>query len=65
MKAVTELRKTGWYLIIDEDGTHYTDDEGHMWFSKDIARDLGRQFRVMALSSSGGLREVVTNYTEA
>lgn len=63
MKAITELRKTAWYLVIDEDGTHYTDDEGHMYFSDQLARQVGRELHVMPIKAGGaGLKTVVTGY---
>jgi hypothetical protein len=63
MKAITELRKTGWYLVIGEDGNTYTDDQGNMWFSAEIAMAIARTLRVMPLRSSrGGLKDVVTGY---
>ena len=62
MQAVTELRKTGWY-VATEDGSFYTDETGHIWFSKPVAFDIGRKLGMIPVSSSsGGLKQVVTGY---
>jgi hypothetical protein len=64
MKATTELRKTGWY-ITDADGSTYTDANGRMWFTKAIALKLARNLGGMYYPhTSGGLKMVVTGYTE-
>jgi hypothetical protein len=62
MKAITELRKTGWVLITDDDGSTYVDDEGNTQFTSEIAMAIGRTLRVMPQRSAGGLRDVVTGY---
>ena len=38
VKAITELRKTGYYVTVGDD--HYIDDNGCSYFSKEIARGL-------------------------
>jgi hypothetical protein len=41
LRPVTRQQKTGYYVTTD-DGM-YADAQGHVWFSKDIARDLAHR----------------------
>jgi hypothetical protein len=62
VKAITELRKTGWYLT-EDDGSFHLDDEGHIYFSKPIAMSIGRELGMIPVPShAGGLKQVVTGY---
>jgi hypothetical protein len=40
-KALTEQRKTGYYVTM-KDSSLYSDEDGHTWFSKSIAAELAR-----------------------
>ena len=62
MKAIVKLQKTG-YRVTDADGTTYHDEDGHGWFTKDVARDHAR--RLGGMYHDGDrytLKEVVTGY---
>jgi hypothetical protein len=64
MQATTELRKAGWY-VTSADGDIYSDDDGHMWFAKDIALTLARNLEGMYQPGpSSTVKTVVTGYTE-
>jgi hypothetical protein len=68
MKAIVKLRKTGYYVTytLGEFDQTYLDDEGHMWFSKEIARGHAIRLRGMYDNSHDqALKEVVVGYTEA
>ena len=62
MTAIVKLQKTGYYVTYDNgrfDET-YTDDAGHMWFSKAIAREIARELGGMYYDGSKTtIKEVV------
>jgi hypothetical protein len=64
MEAITTVRKAGWY-VTHADGDVYTDLDGHMWFTKELARQhaivLGGMYQP---GPSGTIKTVVTGYTE-
>jgi hypothetical protein len=60
--AITELRKTGYYVTHGDDST-YRDAGGHMWFSKELARNAARAIGGMYHDGSKTtVKEVVTGY---
>ena len=62
MKAITRLQKTG-YWVTAEDGGSYTDEAGHMWFSKPLARQIARDLRTWyEQGNRTTIKEVVTGY---
>jgi hypothetical protein len=65
MKAIIKLQKTGYYVLDANDGT-CRDGEGHMWFSKPLARELARKVGGMYFDGSKTtIKEVVTGYQDA
>lgn len=65
MKAIVKLQKTGYYVTYasgDVDAT-YLDAEGHMWFSKAIARQHAMNVRGMYFNGNRStVKEVVVAY---
>jgi len=62
MKAITRLQKTG-YWVTAEDGGSYTDEAGHMWFSKPLARQIARDLRTWyEQGNRTTVKEVVYGY---
>jgi len=66
MKAIVKQQKTGYYVTCGEFDATYRDDEGHMWFSKAIAREHAMKVRGMYYDGNRStIKEVVIGYTEA
>jgi hypothetical protein len=60
MKAVTVSQKTA-YTVTDIDDGIYADAEGHIYFTKDIAREIARELRTMYAPANGRtIKMVVT-----
>ena len=69
MTAITEQRKTAWYLMVLDErtgfDTYHRDAEGHIYFSDQVARQIARGLRTMPIKSGGNsIKTVVTGYTD-
>lgn len=63
MQAIISQQPTGWYVTA-ADGSLYTDETGHGWFAKPVAREHAR--RLGGWYERGNrttVKEVVTGYT--
>jgi hypothetical protein len=66
-RAITEQRTTGYY-VTDDNATlgTYTDEDGHMWFSRPIALEIARQTGGDFFKGvKGSVKTVVTGYEAA
>lgn len=61
-RAILAIRPTAYYITLP-DGEFWTDAEGHMWFSKTVAREtaprVGGHYQQ---STTRSLKQVVTGY---
>jgi len=65
MKAIVKQQKTGYYVTYGEYDATYLDDEGHMWFSKAIAREHAIRLRGMYYDGNRSMiKMVVVGYAE-
>jgi hypothetical protein len=62
MTPIIKQQKTGYY-VQDGDGRSYSDETGHGWFSKPVAREHARRLGGMYYDGNRtSIKEVVTGY---